>query len=526
MDCIHTVSTEYQEFLKDESRTVGVAETISFPTSHNQVVDIVHWCAQNSQSVTIQGARTGVAAGAVPFGGHVMNFSKLSRVLGCEVVDDGFAFTVEPGLSLIELNKMIATKKFDTTGWDEDAIAAFHGFLDAPAQFYPPDPTESTCSVGGMVSCNASGARSFRYGSIRGHLLGLRVVLSDGEVVTLRRGETMAQGRTLTLQCESGKTITLDLPTYQMPHTKNASGYYMADDMDAVDLFIGADGTLGVITEVTIVTTPLPREIWGVSCFFANEEQAVDFVERVREHPDNRQYLAAVEYFDPFALAILRTQKQTGTAFKQLPEIPEHYNACVFCELHCDSPDTAQTALFALGDDMELAGGDSVNTWVARNEGDLHLLQFFRHAVPESVNMIIDARKKQEPIITKLGSDMSVPDSQLKAVFALYQTTLQAAGLEYAIWGHIGDNHLHVNILPRNADEFHKGKALFKLWAEKTTAMGGAVSAEHGVGKMKASFLEIMYGTKGIDQMRRLKSALDPENRLNQGNLFSQGGQS
>lgn len=523
MEQIRPMSPEFEEYLKDESRTTGTANSISFPTSEGDVVDVVRWCDANNQSITAQGARTGLAAGAVPSCGHAMNLSKLNRVLGCAVHGDGFAFQVEPGLSLMELNKMIATKSFDTTAWDDASLTAYHAFLDAPLQFYPPDPTESTCSVGGMVSCNASGARSFLYGSVRGHVQGLRVVRSDGDVLSLRRGETMAQGRQLTLHCESGKPIALDLPTYQMPITKNASGYYIADDMDAVDLFIGADGTLGIVTAVTIVTTPLPREIWGVSCFFDTQAQALDFVIALRQHP---AHLAAVEYFDPHALTILRTQKETGTAFKQLPHIPTAYQACVFCELHCDDPDTAQQTLFTLGDTMEQVGGHSHHTWVARNEGDLHLLQFFRHAVPESVNMIIDQRKKVEPIITKLGSDMSVPDCQLQAVFQLYKQTLQEADLEYAIWGHIGNNHLHVNILPRNSDDFYKGKELFKLWAQKTTAMGGAVSAEHGVGKLKSSFLELMYGTTAIHEMRALKSALDPHYTLNIGNLFTpEGGQ-
>lgn len=525
MDLIHPLTIEFQAFLKDESRTVGTADTISFPVSEAQVVDTVCWCAQQQQPITVQGARTGVAAGAVPSRGHVMNFSKMNRVLGCEVLEQGFAFRVEPGLSLIELNKMIATKKFDTTQWDAPSVAAFHDFLDAPMQFFPPDPTESTCSLGGMASCNASGARSFLYGSVRGHIVGLRLVLGDGNVVALRRGETMAQGRNLTLQCESGKTIALELPRYQMPETKNASGYYMADDMDAIDLFIGADGTLGIITELTIATMALPQEIWGVSCFFDTEDKALEFVMALRGHG---HHLAAVEYFDPNALAVLRHQKSVGTAFKQLPHIPDHYHACVFCELHCDTGAVAQETLFAIGDTMETVGGDSHHTWVAGNQGDLHLLQFFRHAVPESVNMMVDERKKQAPIITKLGSDMSVPDRELKAVFTLYQSTLAEAELEYAIWGHIGDNHLHVNILPRTAEEFYKGKGLFKLWAKETTAMGGAVSAEHGVGKLKADFLTIMYGAEGIGQMQALKSALDPQHILNLGNLFTmaEGGQS
>ncbi len=521
MKHIHTMSEEYQEYLKDESRTTGNATTISFPTNEEEVVEIEKYIHGIGETITIQGARTGVAAGAVPTIGHAMNFSKMNRITNCFVEDGRFLFGVEAGHSLIELNKKIGTKKMDTSLWDEKSLEAFRAFLDAPMQFYPPDPTETTCSLGGMASCNASGARSFLYGSVRNHIMGIRVVLADGEVLDLKRGQFAAKGRILEVTTESGKEIRLDLPKYQMPKTKNASGYYIADDMDAVDLFIGADGTLGIITHVTIVTSPLPTEIWGVSCFFPSEDKALDFVIAMREQKKN---IAALEYFDPFALDILRVQKESGTAFKQLPAIPKDYVACVYCEIHCDTKAIAQETLFAIGDAMEATGNDAEHTWVARNDGDLKTLQFFRHAVPESANMIIDTRKKVEPIITKLGSDMSVPDVSLKEVFELYKTTLAEAGLEYAIWGHIGDNHLHVNILPRTAAEFYKGKEIFKMWAEETSKMGGAVSAEHGVGKIKANFLEIMYGAEGIAEMRALKNSLDDKHLLNLGNLFQMEG--
>ena len=119
---------------------------------------------------------------------------------------------------------------------------------------------------------------------------------------------------------------------------------------------------------------------------------------------------------------------------------------------------------------------------------------FFRHAIPECVNMLIDKRKQKDKTITKLGTDMAVPDSQLEEVMALYNRMLQEQGLESAIWGHIGNNHLHVNILPNDGEEYKKGQQLYRQWAAYVTEKGGAVSAEHGVGKLKAGVLLVMYG--------------------------------
>lgn len=134
--------------------------------------------------------------------------------------------------------------------------------------------------------------------------------------------------------------------------------------------------------------------------------------------------------------------------------------------------------------------------------------------------MLIDERRRTNPAITKLGSDMSVPDERLHDVIELYRTTLAEAGLQSAAWGHIGNNHLHVNVLPRGDADFAAGKELFCSWAAEVTRMGGAVSAEHGVGKIKRGFLETMYGPEHVREMARLKRELDPAGQLGRGNLF------
>lgn len=517
MELIKTLTGDYLEYLKDESRTTGHATEISFPKSEEELILILKHAYETNTEITIQGARTGLAAAAVPYGGIVLNLSKMNRVLSCKKESNQFFFTVEPGLTLIELNKKISTKKFDTTAFDDEALTHFHKFLDAPAMFFTPDPTEATCTIGGMAACNASGAKSFLYGPTRNHITGIRVILSDGEILNINRGKTFAKGRNLTLITESGKNLSLILPSYTMPHTKNASGYFIKDNMDAIDVFIGSDGTLGVISQLTLSLIPLPKEIWGASCFFEEEKQGIDFVIKSRRSIAN---LAAFEYFDGNALQLLRNQKENGNAFSQLPEIPQQYDCCVYVEIHKEDFETAEKALFEIGENIDSSGGDSNNTWVARNENDITRLHFFRHSVPESSNMIIDQRKKVEPIITKLGADMSVPDEYLEEVFNLYRTTLAEENLESATWGHIGDNHLHVNILPRNAEDFHKGKALYAQWADRITKMGGAVSAEHGVGKIKSNFLEVMYGENSIEEMKDLKYALDSKGLLGRGNLF------
>ncbi len=511
-------SVEFDDFLHDESRNRGHAETISFPRTEEDVRAVVRELYAGAVPITVQGARTGLAAGAVPQGGHVLNLSRMNQCLGLRQDERGrFFVRVQPGLVLSELRKYLAAKAIPADGWDAASLAYLAALAEAPEQMFPTDPTETSATLGGMAACNASGARSYRYGAMREHVTALRLVLADGDVLALRRGACCAHGRRLSITTEGGRRIDVALPRYEMPHAKNASGYFVADDMDAVDLVIGSDGTLGIITELELALLPAPDVTWGVSCFFAEESQAVAATIAARER---MRHAAALEDFDPAALDVLRRARATGSAFAALPELPESFGCCLFVELQAASGEEAMEDVERLGKLVEEVGGDTSASWVARTAVDRETLRFFRHAVPESVNILIDERRRREPAITKLGSDMSVPDEHLADVMALYRSTLAEAGLEAAAWGHIGNNHLHVNILPRTRAEFAQGKELFRRWAHEVTAMGGAVSAEHGVGKIKRDFLEIMYGEEAIAQMARLKLAFDPAAQLGRGNLM------
>ena len=524
------LTPEFGEYLRDESRSCGQAETISFPRTTDEVREVLRELARRDEQagtftpVCVQGGRTGLAAGAVPAGGHVMNLSKMNDYLGMRACSDDRGCTclfirVQPGLVLSQLRSDLADKNVPCAGFSEESMQAWRTFQDGPAVFFPTDPTEVSATIGGMVACNASGARSYRYGAVRPHVTGLRVVLADGQTLSLARGQVKEQGGRLHLTTEQGHDIDVPVPGYAMPHVKNASGYYAAPGMDAVDLFVGSDGTLGVICEIELELLASPAVTWGVSCFFETEEQAVDFTCAAREHI---ACASALEFFDEAALAILAHQRTCSQAFAALPATPDTARCCVFVELVCQSEERAYEELWRLGELMGQVGADEGQTWVARTDIDRETQRFFRHAVPESVNMLIDERRKADPTITKLGSDMSVPDACLAQVMKMYRTTLAQEGLESAVWGHIGNNHLHVNVLPRDAADYARGKELFKRWAAEVTRMGGAVSAEHGVGKLKRDFLEVMYGDEALHAMARAKVALDARGVLGRGNLFGQ----
>jgi D-lactate dehydrogenase (cytochrome) len=143
----------------------------------------------------------------------------------------------------------------------------------------------------------------------------------------------------------------------------------------------------------------------------------------------------------------------------------------------------------------------------------------FRHALPEAINLLIDERRKTEPGLTKLGTDMAVPDDALDRIFELYVRDLAGSNLDYVMFGHIGNNHIHVNILPRTTEEYKRGRQLYQSWAAEVVALGGTVSAEHGIGKLKTELLRQMYGDGGVEEIRRVIKVFNPDGRLNRGNV-------
>ena len=501
---------EFRDYLHDETKTVGHADSISFPTTEEEVCALLHRCSEKGVKVTVQGNRTGLTVASVPSGGHVMSLERMNGVTGMRIDNGSVFLRVQPGLSLGLLRQIIASGDFKTAGWDNTSKSALAGFRKMPKQYFPPDPTESSASLGGMAACNSSGAKTYRYGATRPYINGLRIVLANGDIIALRRGEHYAKGRDFTLTTESGREIRGRLPSYEMPKCKNASGYYAADGMDMVDLFIGSDGTLGVITELELRLIELPKAIWGINCFFKKELSALEFVERLR----GCAHIAAIEYFDCNALSILRSYEDGGCP------VPEGYECMLYVEIHSFDETSAMESIRFVGREMDAVGEDCANTWAAHSLPDRQRLLELRHKVPESVNALIAQRKRKDKSIAKVGSDMAVPDRYLREVFAMYRRSLAEKGFEFAIWGHIGNNHVHVNVLPRCAGDMAEGKAMFMEWAKEVVAMGGTVSAEHGTGKNKAAFLPILYGEKGVREMAAVKRCFDPECMLGAGNLF------
>ena len=251
--------------------------------------------------------------------------------------------------------------------------------------------------------------------------------------------------------------------------------------------------------------------------FFASDDRAIDFVVALRG--EQRMRPDFIEFYSRRAMDLLRDRQQADPRSVGMPPIPGDPVAAVFYEMTF-APDDANPDDAVL---ETLAGGCGTTlekSWAGHEPADLQRFKAFRHLLPETVNAIIAERKKKMPHLHKLGTDFAVPFNRLREMWRVYQATLDAAGLEWVAFGHIGDSHLHINILPNSPAELEKGLRLYEQFARKAVALGGVVSAEHGIGKIKARYLSLMFSDREIDQMRQVKAALDPDLMLNPGNVL------
>ncbi len=490
------------DLLRDESKMQGKADFASFPSSTEETAALMKWATEKQMKVTVSGGRTGIAGGAVPDGGLLVSLGKLQKISKAETDQNGETFiNCGSGVLLSELQNYLRITK-------------------SPC-FFPPDPTETSATIGGMVSCNASGAHTYAYGPTRNYVRAIIVVLADGSVLKLRRGEAKAgKDNSFILKKADGTQIKGHIPTYTQPNTKNAAGYYSGNEIDLVDLFIGSEGTLGTITETELKLIPVPEKQFNAMFFLSSETAAIELTCLLRE--EKSVDISAIEYFDPGALNLLRKRRETMKAASMVPPgMPENPGtAGIYIDVDCTNANVKEAAEKIIEAGQKLKSGKVLQTWAAFDRDERERLRKFRHALPETVNSIIGERKKKHPQITKLGTDMAVPDQYLSDIMKIYRETLESNSLEFVIFGHIGNNHVHVNILPSNPDEYMTGKKLYGSFAAQVLSMKGSVSAEHGIGRLKKNFLEMMLGSKGIEEMKALKKIFDPDNLLGQGILF------
>ncbi len=539
---IYRMDGQYEDYLKDESKYSGYADSISFPESKEEIAGILKELSQANIPVTIQGGKTGIVGGAVPQGGHAMNLSRMGKVLEAWMEEDGTGrIRVQPGITLADLRKELNQL-----------------FRENP-QFWPVDPTESSATAGGIAASGAQGLCRVLYGRSSHYFESVDIMDYEGQVRTLHCGEQEVLG------------------------TKWEDGLGLA---------LGMEGITGIITELTLKLLPKPQAVWGIAFFFEEDAQAAGFVDGIKEDflnwkaapaqetgnyaqmgsagglgasiwengtdshasfhapdgelgasiwengadshasfhaPDGelgasiwgngKASIAAVEYIGRESLAMLEDGKELISKLKEFPDIRPEIAAMVYLEIHGEEESIEELAERLMESAME-HGSDPDGAWAVSGEAEVEKLHTFRHAAAELTNLFVEKRHQEDGRITKLGADMMAGGGLLQALEGFRQE-LAEAGLKGCIFGHALENHLHVNILPESYEEYRKGIALMRRWAAKIKENHGILVGEHGVGKLKREILGSLLPEEYLEKCRKAKNKMDCAGMFNQGNILA-----
>ncbi len=456
---MNAASVVIDAYLDDASGYRGSADRVFVPANLDEVREVIKASAAGQIPLTVSGAGTGLTGARVPQGGWVVSLERFRNIR----VEAGRA-RCGAGVSLKDLQKAAARTR----------------------QFFGPNPTEDSAAIGGILSTNAGGARSFHYGSVRQHVLGVEVTFMDSRTEWFQRGDK----------------VDFPVEPVRMPATtKNSAGYRLTKDLDWVDLLAGSEGTLGVVTEVELRLLPEPAAVLSGVVFFPDDQWAMDAAKSWRPIAE----LRLLEFMDRMALSLLRPS---------YPDIPAEAKAALLIEQNLPSEDHPEIEAWTRRLAEQQAFEDE--SWFGFSAADRDRFREFRHALPRGV--VDTARRHGFP---KFGTDFAVPLEHEDALHNFYKEKCDDAFPDqYTIFGHVGDANNHVNLLPANREQAWRGEALIYEFAQFVVAHGGTIAAEHGVGKTKTDLLRLMYAPGDIAAMKTVKRHLDPLWLLGQGTIF------
>jgi FAD/FMN-containing dehydrogenase len=429
-----------------------VPEGVARPASLAQVVDVVRECIAAATPITPAGSQTSTTAASITDRGVLLSMRAMDRVIDLDVA----ARTIR-----VEAGALVG---------DVKRLAAAEGLLFAP------DPTsEDTCTVGGAIACNASGARTLRYGATRAHVRALTVVMANGETVELRR----------------------------TPLEKNTVGLHPVHE--PVDWFVGSEGTLGIVVAAELALLPLPERVTGLALPFADESSALAFVVAAR---GSALAPRCLEYFDSLAIGLTRDAHGDLLAAGGT-------TALVYAEdAGEDDPDLDVWLALA-----ERFGAVADDTRVFQGEGPLREAREARHAVPSTMNE--RGARRREAGGRKVSTDWAVPYRRLGEAIAAARGLADKAGIEQAvIYGHAGNGHPHQNFIANDAADLERIESVVARTLETVIGMGGTVAAEHGIGKIKRKWLPLQLSPLQLGMMSAIKRELDPQGLLAPGNVM------
>lgn len=442
---------------RDASGLELIPEAVARAASADDVIELIGIAAGAGTPVTAAGSQTSMTGASITDRGILLSLSAMNRIL--DVDEKNATARVEPGVTIGQLNRELA----DT------------GLMFAP------DPTsENDATIGGAIACNASGARSLYYGATRRHVNGVRVVHADSSVAEYRRfhGE------------------------------KTTVGYAAAQD--PVDWFVGSEGTLGIVVESELRLVRAPIHIVGLAIPFASEKNALDFVVAAREGKCSRA-ARCLEFFDAAAMAIAADSIGARWAADSA--------SMIYLEDDAGEDRSVEGVLDAW---LTLAEGfaaivDEIR--VFEGPQPLREARSMRHSVPATMNERGSAHMKNGG--RKISTDWAVPYPRLREALAISEAAIARHGAPMPVtYGHAGNGHPHQNFIAENPEAIRVITSAIEETLKRVIEMGGTVSAEHGLGKLKQAWLGLQLSRRQIDVMRAIKNTLDPTCMFAPGNVL------
>lgn len=499
----------FPQILNDESQfKSGIPQKICFPQSQSDLSNILEDAYSKNIPVTFIGGQTGTTGGAVPVQDCIaICFSHMNRINCVKKENLNTVLYCDPGVTLSSINSFLSSP----SKWPYQVSGV--ELLNYQKFMYPPDPTETTAQLGGTVATNASGARSFRFGPTRAFVNYLECVLATGEKIQISRGHFTCKKDGFSILTDHKKFLTIPAPTFISPSVKNASGYYCSENMDLIDLIIGSEGTLAAVSQIGICLKPSVQIISGMS-FFDNRHKAFDFADFLRKDPQ----VLSIEFYDENCLTLVTKHRDRIPV--KVPSYPDRKSTALFWEFMENQPDPFESRTELWERELNYCGSSFDHTWSGLESGELKRLRAFRHAVPELINAIISSNRINFPSIRKIGTDTAVPGTVFRNVYSEYLEVIEKSSLKYVSFGHLGDYHLHINLIPYSDSQMTSALDVYDEIMEITVKNKGTISAEHGIGKIKKQYFQKMYSSETITQMHAIKNTFDPKGILNCGNLL------
>jgi glycolate oxidase len=421
----------------------SLPDAVVSPRNTEEVSKILKLCNKYKIPVVPRGSGTNLCAGTCPVeGGVVLLFKHMNKIL--EIDEENLTVTCQPGVITLDLMKAVEQKGL----------------------FYPPDPSSMKIStIGGNLNENSGGLRGLKYGVTRDYVLALEVVLPNGEI--LRTGGKLA---------------------------KDVAGY------DLTRLYVGSEGTLGVITEATLKLIPLPETKKTMLALYQDLEAAARSVSKIIA---NKVIPSTLEFLDQPTLKAVEDYSQIG--------LPTDVQAVLLIEQD-GTADNVNTDMKIMEEICK--SENAVSVQIAKSEEEAEALRTARRTALSAL-----ARLKPTTIL----EDATVPRSEIAKMVKAINEIANKYNVNICTFGHAGDGNLHPTCTTdiRNKEEMERVEKAFAEIFEKAIELGGTITGEHGVGAMKAPYLEWKLGTSGIQVMKSVKEALDPNNIMNPGKLFA-----